>query len=318
VFDPQILHVAARQYGVFTMAQALSSCAVSRQTIGRARRRGVLVEVLPGVLRVASSPETFDMRCMAMQLRFEGEGYLGGRTAARRWGLRKMPASPIEFTVGGQQRRSGAAWAVMRRSDWFDLELDSTIADGLRVATPLRMLWGLAACCNQFRFERAAEDAWHLGLVTPWEAAEYLGANRCRGKNGVATMERWLERALAQGRPAQSELERTVLSALAEVGLPEPVRQYPLHLVSGEVIHLDIAWPAIRLAVEPGARWWHGGDLAQARDHARDRACQEVGWDVARFDESVRDSPLRAARQIERIYRRRERDLLRNPAAHDR
>lgn len=279
----------------------------------------MLVEVLPDVLRVASSPETFDMRCMALQLRFGDEGYIGGRTAARRWGLRKMPVSPIEFTVAGHQRRTSASWAVMRRSDWFDLDVDSTIADdGIRVATPLRMLWGLAACCNQFRFERAAEDAWHLGLVTPSEAADYLTANRCRGKNGVTTMETWLERALAQGRPAQSELERTLISALAEVGLPEPVRQYPLLLSSGDLIHLDIAWPAIRFAVEPGARWWHGGDLGQARDHARDRACQEVGWEIARFDESLRDSPSRAARQVARIYRRRERDLLRNPAANDR
>jgi hypothetical protein len=198
----------------------------------------------------------------------------------------------------------------MHRSDWFDGPADSVIADdAIAVATPLRMLWGLAASFNQFRFERAAEDAWHLGLITPTDAAAYLQARRCRGKDGVTTMERWLERALLQPSPAQSYLERDLIAALDDVGLPEPVRQHPLRLATGDTVHLDIAWPALRFAVEPGAAWWHGGDLGQRRDQARDRACGEVGWMVVRFDESMGSSPLAAARQVARIYRRRRHDL---------
>ena len=47
-------------------------------------------------------------------------------------------------------------------------------------------------------------------------------------------------------------------------GLPEPIRQHPLLLLTGELIHLDIAWPEVRLAVEPGHSWWHGGDTRMA------------------------------------------------------
>ena len=85
--------------------------------------------------------------------------------------------------------------------------------------------------------------------------------------------------------------------------------QFPLVIGSGEVIHLDIAWPDIRLAVEPGASWWHGGDRAQRRDQERDRACTEVGWMTLRFDETLRADPDTAARQVERIHRRRRADL---------
>jgi hypothetical protein len=310
VINAQLLHLAARQYGVFSTDQARTMFGVSCRSIGRARQNGSLVEIVPNVVRVASSPLTFDMQCMALHLRFGDQGFLSGWTAARRLGLRKMPSSPIHYTVPGHRRRNGPHWADLHRSDWFDGAADIHPDDhGMHVATPLRMLWGLAASFNQFRFERAAEDAWHLGLVTPTEAAAYLEAHRCRGKNGVSTIERWLERALTHGQPAQSGLEQELIAALDDIGLPEPVRQFPLRLASGAVIHLDIAWPELRLAVEPGAPWWHGGDLGQRRDQARDRECGEVGWLVMRFDDSMSASPSVAARQVERIYRRRQHDL---------
>ena len=175
------------------------------------------------------------------------------------------------------------------------------------------MLFGLAAAFNQFRFERAAEDAWHLGLISPAAAEVYLEAHRCRGKDGVSTMERWLERCAARARPSQSDLERDLLDALDRLGLPPAVRQHPLTLSSSEIIHFDIAWPEIRLAIEPGHSWWHGGDSRQRVDQARDRACSEVGWLVVRFDESMRLDPIAAAQQVRRIHTQRRRDLASGP-----
>ena len=46
-----------------------------------------------------------------------------------------------------------------------------TCDDGLRLASPLRTLFTLAIDFNAYRFDRAAEDLWHLRLVTPDEAA---------------------------------------------------------------------------------------------------------------------------------------------------
>lgn len=223
------------------------------------------------------------------------------RTAGRVYGIRRMPSMPIHVTLSTPPPRGLPTWVRPARSAWFSSD-DWVQRDGLAVATPLRMLFGIAADMTHFRFERAAEDAWHLELVTPALAAEYLTDHRCRGKDGVIAMERWIERTASSARPAQSDLERDLLDCLSRVGLPTPVRQHPLTLLSGELIHLDIAWPSRRFAVEPGGSWWHGGDLGQRRDHARDRACGEVGWHVVRFDEALRDDPMAAARQIQRIY----------------
>ncbi len=194
------------------------------------------------------------------------------------------------------------------RSSWIDIDADAVDhPGGFRVAHPLRMLWGLAWQFNQYRFERAAEDAWHRGLVRPDDAADYLARVRRSGRTGVTRFEHWLEHVSL--RPAQSGFEQDVVDAIRRAGLPEPVRQHPLRLPSGELIHLDLAWPDIRLAVEPGHSWWHGGDLAMRKDQARDRACDEIGWRVIRLDEEERKDLRGIAHQIGRIHAERRRSL---------
>ncbi len=262
----------------------------------------MLVDVATSVVRLASSPETFLQRCMTLQLQADSAGFIGGTTAARILGLRAMPESPVDYTAPRTFRRTLPTWADLHFTRWYDTADRQVLPDGLVIATPMRMLWGLAARFNQFRFERAAEDAWNLGLVDPAGAAEYLEQHRCRGKDGVIRLETWLDRTLGRSRATQSNLERRLIEALEAAGLPSPERQYPLTLANGEVIHLDIAWPDVKLAVEPGDAWFHSGSLAVRRDQARDRACVELGWQVIRFDESIRSDFVSAARQVRRIH----------------
>ena len=68
--------------------------------------------------------------------------------------------------------------------------------DGLFVARPFRMLLDLAVSFNDHRFQRAAEDAWLLKLITPESCAAYLDQRRRRGRAGVARFDRWVTAAL--------------------------------------------------------------------------------------------------------------------------
>ncbi len=127
-------------------------------------------------------------------------------------------------------------------------------------------------------------------------------------------MERWLEMALGQQQPAQSGLELDLIEALRSVGLPEPVRQHPLDLPSGVRIHVDIAWPEVRLCVEPGHSWWHGGDDGVRRDHERTLGALAIGWETIVLDESLRCDPHQAAALIHRAYDNRT-ELLQGRAS---
>jgi hypothetical protein len=243
MIDGELLELFARQYGVAGIHQ-LADRGISRSAVHRARRRGIIDDVTTGVVRVRSTPLSLRGRAMAVQLRSGSGGLISGWSAGSLVGLRSMPTRSIHVTVPPAFRRAMPDWADVHRSAWYDT--DSYDHHGFRLASPMRMLFGLAAAFNQHRFERAAEDAWHLELVTPDEAAHYLDLHRCRGKDGVVRIERWLEHSCGRARPTQSNLERVLLEALDQTGLPRAQRQYPLVLATGETIHLDIAWPDIR------------------------------------------------------------------------
>lgn len=314
----QLLHLARDQFGVVARRQLLGELSMSPSAVGRLTSGSTLIPMAAGVYRLASAPDTFLSRAFAAQLWAGDDGFLSSWTAARLRGLRKMPAEPIHLTVPWRPARRAPEWIHLDRSRWYDADDDrEPLPAGLVVATPARMMFGLASDFNQFRFDRAAEDAWHLDLIDPASLADYLEEHRCRGKNGVRRLERWIDRVAERSRPTQSHLEREFIDAFERIGLPPATLQHPLELRSGEVIHLDIAWPDLRLAVEPGSSWFHGGDAGQAKDHDRDLGCMELGWTVIRLDETFRFDSAAAARRVQRAYEIRRRDLAatRNGAA---
>jgi very-short-patch-repair endonuclease len=78
-------------------------------------------------------------------------------------------------------------------------------------------------------------------------------------------------------------------------------------LSDGELIHVDIAWEEARLGLEPGHTFWHSGNEKVRSDHGRDRACDEIGWRILRFDEIELREMRRCVRQVVNIYRQRAR-----------
>ena len=306
---PDVLHLFTSQHWVASIEQ-LHNLGVSPGTIQRAKRNGVLDAVLPGIVRVTGTEESFSSRAMSLQLHVGGQSFISGVSAGVLHGLRQMPRQPVEITSKQRRQVTMPSWGRLVLTSWIDQERDvETHPDGIRVASPLRMLFRLAGFFNQHRFERAAEDCWHLGLVTPRSAEDYLAEIRRSGRGGVIRFEEWLVKVSLRPRPSQSGLELDVLDAIRRAGLPEPERQYPLTLRSGELIHVDLAWPKVRLGVEPGHSWWHGGNLRQRADQARDRACDEIGWRIVRHDESVRSELAAFGLQLRIIYDERVRSL---------
>jgi hypothetical protein len=302
--DRAITRLLRAQFGVVTTRQLLD-VGVPERTIRR-RRGGDLEQLLPGVMRSVGHRLTFESRAMAVQLFVDGSGALSGTTAARLYGVRNMPSEWIWATVRDRSRSAVPKW--VKRAVWpwlLEVEEARRCHRGWQLLSPVAMLVTLADTVNDYRFERAAEDAWHLNLVTPTDVAAFVDRHRGRGRHGVARLDRWLDKTAARARPSQSTFELDVIDAVRRVGLPEPHRQHALTLATGEVVHLDIAWPEAMLAVEPGHSWWHGGDLRVRADQARDRACGEVGWHVMRYDEDARKDLAALGAEVLATYRRR-------------
>jgi len=306
----EALHLLGRQHWVATRTQLIDS-GVSERALTRAIRSGSLDRVARRVVRLAGAPDTFESRAMQLLLSCGEDSYLSGATAASLWGVRGAQREPVEITIAHARKLVVPAWARLVRSSWLDPELHRyERPDGLVVSTPVRTLMRLAELFGDtplgtMRFEKAAEDLWLKGFVTPSDARAFLAANRRSGRGGVAVFDAWLERTAARDQASQSHLEVAFAAALRARGLPDPERQYPLRVRGGVVFHLDLAYPPARLAIEPGATWWHGGTSAQRRDQARDRRCAEVGWQVMRFDEvELRDLDA-CARQCATVHANR-------------
>ena len=63
---------------------------------------------------------------------------------------------------------------------------------------PHRMLLALAAAFNDYRFERAAEDAWCAGRSPPQSCATFLESRASTSRRGAARFGRWVRAAVPQ------------------------------------------------------------------------------------------------------------------------
>ncbi|MCU1367375.1 MAG: hypothetical protein JWL72_1548 [Ilumatobacteraceae bacterium] len=305
LISPPLLHLFGRQHGVASHRQIGEH--LSPRQLVRAVDLALFVPEVPKVKRLAGTPESVESRVMALSLYAGPTGFVSGMTAARQHGVTCVPMTVLEVMIPDARESHLPSWARSTRSSWRMVSDRQELADGRIVSSSLRTLFRCAATTGDVRFEKIAEQMWHKRLITPAEAAAYLKTVRRQGRTGVTRFERWLEKAVERPRPAQSTLEIDLITKVVELGLPAPARQFPLTLPNGETIHLDAAWPNVRLGLEPGATWWHGGDERARKDSRRDRACDEVGWRILRFDEVELRDLTACGRQVMSIHRHRSR-----------
>jgi very-short-patch-repair endonuclease len=89
-----------------------------------------------------------------------------------------------------------------------------------------------------------------------------------------------------------SAYELKLARALVAAGLPDPIRQQLIRLLDGSFVHVDLAYPERRLAIEVDHSHWHAGIAATARDKARDVQLARVAWETLRFTEDDIDHRL--------------------------
>ena len=277
-FSPKLAAHIATHHGIVTVDD-LRGDGFSVDAVRHLIERGAIVRLHAGCFRVATSPSTFESRCVAACTAHSG-AIITGPSAAQLWEFRHVWRPELPHVLVGQARTPLVAGVILRRSHSIIGEDSVWRPDGIRVASPPRAWFDCARDVDDLHFERLTE--WvldhHSTMPALWRIAHRLCAS---GRNGSARVRRVMERRVDWQKPADSGLELRVLNALAARGVVL-VRQFPLQLDDGLVIHLDGADPTSRWGVEIDHVTWHGGRLDAQRDKQRDRRARLVGWQIER------------------------------------
>ena len=292
----------ATRHGVVTRDELLAD-GHSRSSIRWQLDHGALVHVHKGVFRLATSPDTFEARCAAVCLA-DPTAIITGVAAARLWGFRHTWQPEVPHVLIGHGVTSITRGVVLRRSNVIDVNDRVDRSDGIAVASPPRTWFDCARDVDDARFERLTE--WvldrHSSLPTLWRTARRLQA---KGRPGSARVKRVMSQRDDWQKPADSGLELRVLQALEARGIVL-VRQFPLTLGTGVVIHTDGADPDIKWALEVDHVTWHGGRLDAQRDKTRDREARLLGWQIERVtDQELTEDFDATIDQLVRLYHQR-------------
>lgn len=272
---PRSLSAVARdQLGLVTVDDLLR-CEVGKRQRRRLFESGFLIAVHRGVLRVASHPVTFEQRCLAALL-FAPDAVLSGPTAARVWGLRKVPTDDVHIVA----RPTIHVTEINAHHTDLLRDADIVLHRGLRVLRPARLLCDLAWHLDDAGLESVFEQMLDRRMLTVDTARRAARAFCTRGRPGSVRLARVLESRPAWLRPADSDLEVRLHRALAGVGLVLE-RQVMVEVDSG-IVAIDLADPVLKFGIEVDHATWHNGRLDVQRDKRRDRELTRIGWTMSR------------------------------------
>lgn len=271
--------LVARRHGIVTTHELVDD-GLTTNAIRAWVAHGALRRCHNGVYRLGVAPETFESRCAAVSLA-DPNVVVTGPSAARLWRFRHVFRPELPIVLVEHDRNPFGSGVVVQRTNVLSDEDRVRRDDGIVVASPSRAWFDCARHLDDERFEMLTE--WvidhHAGLPTLWRTRRRLSG---KGRTGLARVNRVLSQRAAWQRPAGSGLEVRVVRALERAGVRGIVRQHPIRLYNGSVVHPDGALPGVKWAVEIDHVTWHGGRIDAQRDKARDRALRRVGWQVDR------------------------------------
>lgn len=295
---PRLARVPAPLRGtVFTSAQAHASGVAPEHL-----RRRAYVRLHRSVYADRTVPLDDEQSVRAWMLALPADAALYGTTAAAWYGLPVQMPQVVEVIVPPgtvPRRRPGLEPHEGLGPD------DATVHRGLRVTTPERTWLDLSLTSGDTELVVLGDALVVRGLTTPARLVE--SADAARRRRGVVRA-RTLARLVRDGADSPQET-RLRLALTRDGGLPEPaVNRDVTDGHGGWIGRPDLAYEALKLAIQ------YEGDVHRTTkkrwraDIARDEVLRDHGWEVVRVtaDDLARRSQLcdRVRRAIGRQRRR--------------
>ncbi len=251
-------------------------------------------------------PDTPRLRHDGAALLLPAGAVFTGRSAAILWGARFVTLDgPVEVLT---QQRFGPITGLSIRTGPLAVEERAT-RSGLPVPSALHTTWELARTLPEVEAVEWIDALAHnRGLKlkallehTRQHAGEYAY------RKAVDTLMRCDPRA-------ESPPESRLRLHLTDADIPKPTPQYDV-LVKGEfVARVDLAWPAIRFAIEYDGQW-HVDPKQLGEDRVRLRELVAAGWQIYHVTREDMRDPMRLLRDITAAIKRRTREFVLAPEA---
>jgi very-short-patch-repair endonuclease len=289
--------VAAHQLGLITTPQ-LHVAGVGRGVVQRRLANGMLHRRYRGVYLVGHPILLPGAAELAGVLACGRQTFVSHRSAARLWGLVQTSGGDVEVTVAGRECRSRHGLLV--HSVEALAAADQAERRGIPVTAPARALIDFASTTGRDDAERAIAEGFALKLVTEQQLRG--AADRAPNRAGVARVKAILGQPGGPSR-TRSDGERAMLRLIRAAHLPPPRTNYHVAGYSA-----DFCWPDERLIVELDGYDFHSNRAAFERDHRRDIAHRDAGYEVLRFTgRQLEEAPVYVATVIARALDRRGR-----------
>ena len=277
--------LAARQYGIFTAAQA-AECSVKRSALSRAVESMRLFRLHRGVYSTVA-PELLNVVAFVVAALFAaGKGAaLSHATAAWWWGIGPRPRR-IHVSVPKDRQQPEGVQLHQRR------HTNVTRHNRLPVTTIPQTLLDQATELPHNELRRALAEAEYRWNVHPEDVEPVLR----RGHPGSTALRRALKAHMPQLAKTRSNLEREFLFLCERFGIPLPE-------VNERIGHkrVDAVWHEQRLAVELDGGPGHAGRRRRVRDLKRELHTRRAGYRIIRYDwAQIMEEPELVAEDLRR------------------
>ncbi|MDQ4038770.1 MAG: hypothetical protein M3313_10600 [Actinomycetota bacterium] len=252
-------------------------------SVGQVRHKtssGEWSVVRPRVYAVGGVLPTWVQAVAAAGMSLQPRAWLSHATAGQLWGFPGVEGDQIDVLVDLDRRVRMVGIRGHRSSALFSVDLTRHLR--IPVTSPERTLVDLSAIVAASSLGRILDDGIPRRLI-------HLGRLRtCVGRLAKAPGRRpsavhnLLTERLPGYDPGDSDLETRVLRVLHDAGLPIPVQQHRI-TAAGRSFRIDLAYPAIKVAIELDGWDWHRTRSAFDSDRARANSLVLDGWTLLRF-----------------------------------